>query len=49
MGLFEIKTFIFLTKIPFCGKNKKSDTKKMLFSENSGIKILTKEIGKKIG
>ena len=40
----------FLTKIPFCGKNKKSDTKKkLLFSENSGIEILTKEFGKNIG
>ena len=31
------------------GKTRKVTPKKMLFSENSGIKILTKEIGKKIG
>ena len=48
MGLFEIK-FFFLTKLTFYGRNKKSDTKKMLISVNSGIKILTKKIGKKVG
>ena len=61
MGLFEIKTLKFLefkkknllflkTKIKFCGKNKRNYTpKKMLFSENSGVKILTKEFVTNIG
>ena len=53
MGLFEIKFFFFLTKIPFCGKNKKSDTEKKGFpffsSVNRDIKNLTKEVSKKIG
>ena len=46
MGLFEIK-FFFLTKLTFYGRNKKSDNKKMLFIVNSGIEVLTEEIGKK--
>ena len=43
MGLSEIN---FLTKLTLYGRNMKNYKKKMLFSVNNGLEILTKKVGK---